>query len=162
MISGARKVYDFKSVGLSAETLQQDKPKFTSPKPIGIKTPLQFGDETSGLFSMNFNLLNQIKDNLKVLLRTNHGERIPFYDFGANLLPIAFNISTDEGDTEAMRRIMMAINKYMPTITPTSFEPIVIREDNQEMAKVSFKMYYDIVALGVKNQQVEITLFAAG
>lgn len=164
MISGPRKVYDFKSVGKKDTDVnnRDRRDLFQVKNPIGIKTPLQFGDESDGLFAMHRDLLPQLKDNLKMLLRTNHGERPPFYNYGANLLPIAFNISTDEGDAEAMRRISTAISTYMPLISPTEFEPLVLREDNQEIAKVGVKVTYDIPTIGITNQTVQVVIYAAG
>ena len=164
MIAGPRKVYDFKSVGFqqSELTSRDQADLFKSKNPIGIVTPVQFGNESDGLFAMHVNLLNQVKDNLKTLLRTNHGERLPFYDFGANLLPIAFDISTDQGDTEAMRRISTAISKYLPLVTPTAFEPITIYEDNKDVAKVGVRMKYDIPTLGVSDQAVDVIIYAGG
>ena len=162
MIAGPRKVYDFKSVGFEEEQLRQAASRFVSNNPIGIKTPVEFGDNAAGLFAMHRNLLDQIKDNLKNLLRTNHGERPPFYDFGANLMPIAFDISTDEGTNLAMRRIGRAISKYLPLVQPASFEPITIYEDNKEVAKVGVRMTYDIPVLGVTGQKVEVVIYSAG
>ena len=164
MIAGPRKVYDFKSVGFQQNDLanRDQRALFRSRNPIGIVTPVQFGNESDGLFAMHRNLLDQIKDNMKILIRTNHGERPPFYDFGANLLPIAFDISTDQGDIEAMRRISIAVSKYLPLVTPTAFEPITIYEDNKNVAKVGVRMKYDIPTLGVTNQGVDVVIYADG
>lgn len=164
MLSGPRKVYDFKSVGFKQTDIRQPDQRalFQAKNPIGIKTPVEFGNDADGLFSMHHNLLDQIKDNLKVLIRTNHGERPPYYDFGANLLPIAFEIATDNGDMEAMIRIKSAIAKYMPLISPTTFEPIVIYEDNKEVAKVGIRMSYDVPSIGINGQKIDVIIYANG
>jgi phage baseplate assembly protein W len=163
MIAGPQKKYDFKSVGLKNDSLDlENRNQFQTKNPIGIKSPLSFGDSTDdGLFSMHRNLLDQIKDNLKIILRTNHGERIPHYDFGANLLPLAFEISTDPGDMEAMRRISKTLKKYLPQIIPSSFEPLVSYSENS-IAKIGIRMGYDIPILGVKNQFVDVVIYAVG
>lgn len=161
MIAGSQKKYDFKSVGFDKNS-QPNKEIFKSKNPIGIKSPLSLGDGTDdGLFVMHHNLLDQIKDNLKILLRTNHGERIPHYDFGANLLPIAFEFSTEAGDNEAMRRISSSIKKYLPQIVPNSYEPIVLQADNS-IAKIGLRMGYDIPVIGVKDQSVDVIIYAVG
>ena len=57
----------FKSVGLkSTNRLFKEK---ISPKPIGIKTPLQIGEGQSGLFQMHFNFPEQIHDNFINLVK---------------------------------------------------------------------------------------------
>jgi phage baseplate assembly protein W len=165
MKAGNRKIYDFKSVGFNKENTQtvEERAAFRAVNPIGIITPVQLGNDGDGIFAMHKNLLDQIKDNLKMLLRTNHGERLGLYDFGANLLPIAFNISTDTGDTDAMRRIIEAVSKYLPLIVPTQFEPSVIYEEKENsIAKIGIRMKYDIPVLGVTDQGVDVIIYAGG
>jgi phage baseplate assembly protein W len=162
MIAGPRKVYDFKSVGFTEQDVRDNRSTFTVNDPIGIVSPVQFGNDADGLFAMHRNLLDQIKDNLKVLLRTNHGERPPLYDFGANLMPLAFDIGTDTGDTQAMARISKALSKYLPLVQPSDYEPIVLYEDNGELAKVGVRMTYDIPILSVTDQKVDCIIYAAG
>ena len=95
MPTGARKVYSFKSVGLTnVETADQKTITGRNP-PIGIKTPVQFAD-SDGLFAMHTDVLKNIKDNFKNLLLTNHGERLGLYDFGANLRPLVFDLGKSD------------------------------------------------------------------
>jgi len=162
MFSGERKSYSFKSVGFTEQDVRDNRSTFTVNDPIGIVSPVQFGNDADGLFAMHRNLLDQIKDNLKVLLRTNHGERPPLYDFGANLMPLAFDIGTDTGDTQAMTRISKALSKYLPLVQPSDYEPIVLYEDNGELAKVGVRMTYDIPILSVTDQKVDCIIYAAG
>lgn len=163
MISGQRKVYDFKSVGEDNETFENDRNVFNQNLPIGIKTPLQFGNDSDGLFAMHHNLLDQIKDNLKNLLLTNHGERVGLYDFGANLLPLATELGTDKADREAIRRISKSISKYLPFVVPKNFIPLV--EDpipGTGMARVGVRIEYDVPTLGVVDQKIEVVITAIG
>ena len=162
MFSGERRVYSFKSVGFTEQDIRDNRSTFTVNDPIGIVSPVQFGDDADGIFAMHRNLLDQIKDNLKVLLRTNHGERPPHYDFGANLMPISFEIGTDTGDMQAMQRITKAITKYLPVVQPADYEPIVLYEDNGDLGKVGVRMTYDIPILSVKDQKVDCIIYAAG
>ena len=39
--------------------------------------------------------------NFRNMLMTNHGERLGRFDYGANLLPLAFELATEDGDEEA-------------------------------------------------------------
>ena len=70
----------------------------TTKYPIGIRTPLQEGKiNKETLFRMNFDIENQIKDNLKNLLMTKKGEKLCFSDYGTSLYEIyASDLSIDE------------------------------------------------------------------
>jgi|13_taG_2_1085334.scaffolds.fasta_scaffold00007_13 phage baseplate assembly protein W len=93
-------------------------------KPIGIKTPLEKGnlkDET--LFKMHFNILDQIRDNLKNLIMTQKGERLGFPDYGTRLRAVYSNTSlTDDQIADyASLEIKNVVSKYMPNITLSEF-----------------------------------------
>jgi hypothetical protein len=77
---------DFKSVGIKRVDIPNNLNSETNPY-IGIKTPLQYGENSEGIFAMHTSLSDQLKDNFINLLYTNHGERLANYDFGANLKP---------------------------------------------------------------------------
>ena len=59
--------------------------------PLGIATPISLAsDGKSTLYTMNFDQLDQIRQNLKNLLLTSPGERLGRYDLGAGLRNITF------------------------------------------------------------------------
>lgn len=161
MPTGARKVYSFKSVGLTnVETADQKTITGRNP-PIGIKTPVQFAD-SDGLFAMHTDVLKNIKDNFKNLLLTNHGERLGLYDFGANLRPLVFDLGKSDFDAVAIRRINKAISKYMPFIEPLTFETFNNGMVEQDQASVVIRITYNIPRLNVQEQGIEITIQAGG
>ena len=53
--------------------------------PIGIKTPLDFGDDKNEYLNCNTDPIEQIKDNLRNLILTNRGERLGRFDYGCDL-----------------------------------------------------------------------------
>ena len=80
--------FNFKNSGRSVlDVFDETKEKLEEKKkiPYGIKTPLRHGSDRAGIFEMNFNIGDQIADNLRNLVQTNHGERLGHFDFGANL-----------------------------------------------------------------------------
>lgn len=164
MKSGNRKTYSFKSVGKTARDDIHEKtgPDSLSRPPIGIKTPLEFTSDVGGLFKMHTNLSNQINDNLRNLIMTNHGERLGHYDFGANLVELAFELGNEEVDSVAMRRIARATEKYMPFVSLDSFEPFVDRKDNEHVAKIGIRITYTVPRLAISPRSLEVVLFAAG
>ena len=111
----------FKSVGDRATDSKFNRE--IDPLPIGFKTPLRLGTNRSGIFDMHFKIEDQIQDNLKNLLMTNHGERLGLFDFGANLRDLtAERTAKEDFDSEAMLRIKESVAKYMPFVELDSFE----------------------------------------
>jgi phage baseplate assembly protein W len=115
----------FKSVGISGQdALQQRNAVIPKPIRIGIVTPLMEGNNDEGLLAMSYNVGVQMKNNLKDLLMTNWGERVARYDYGANLEPLVteYENGPEEFDSQAMERIMNAVQKWMPYVELENFE----------------------------------------
>ena len=161
MPTGTRKVYSFKSVGMTnVETTEQKTITGRTP-PIGIKTPIRFAS-SDGLFAMHTSALENIKDNFKNLLLTNHGERLGLHDFGANLRPLIFDLGKADFDATAIRQINKALSKYMPFIEPLTFETINDGMVEANQASVRVRITYNIPRLNVQEQGVEIIIQAGG
>lgn len=156
-----RKSYSFKSVGVQEEDTKTVVDR-AQKLPIGIKTPIQISSEAGGLFSMHKDIDKQLSDNLRNLLLTNHGERLGYYDFGANLRPLVFDLGTDEADQEAIRRIKRTTNKYMPFISLEGFQVFVDRKDNKAVAKVGVQITYKIPRLDAALRSLEVMLYMGG
>lgn len=160
-----RKKYDFSSVGELKEDLDKtrsQRSKDSEQRPIGIKLPLSFGDSSDGLLSMHYDIDSALSDNFRNMIMTNHGERLGLYDFGANLAELAFELGTDEFDSEAIRRIRRTTEKYMPFIQLLTFEPLVDRNDIKEVAKVGVRITYRVSALSQKDRVIEALVYTAG
>ena len=150
----------FKNVGVRTD-YRAENPLITkrSVLPIGIRTPVQLSDDTNELFVMHTSLKDQIKDNLKNLLLTNHGERVIQYDFGANLRPILSEFFNKETfDAEAMLRINTAITKFMPFVSPLEFEANQEYLEKEKVSVVKIHIIYSIPELQVLRDDLEITL----
>ena len=164
MKNGTNKKYSFKSVGLLEEEeneIRRNRRNAFKP-PIGIKTPIEFSYNVGGLFKMHRNLENQIADNFRNLISTNHGERLGHYDFGANLTELTFELGSEDIDSVAMRRISKTTQKYMPFIQLDDFEPFVEREDNEHVAKIGIRVSYSVPTITMAKRSVEIILYVAG
>ena len=128
--------FKFKSSGINLKTVADVKTAINSQVldeklNIGIKTPLQFGSSNGEIFSMNSTLSDQFADNLKNLILTNHGERLGIYDFGANLRELLTNYSTNEDfESQAIERITVAVNKWMPFISLLDFNTSINENKN--------------------------------
>tara|TARA_B100000902_G_C27246289_1_gene882805 strand:+ start:693 stop:1310 length:618 start_codon:yes stop_codon:yes gene_type:complete len=109
----------------------------TTKYPIGIRTPLQEGKiNKETLFRMNFDIENQIKDNLKNLLMTKKGEKLCFSDYGTSLYEIyASDLSIDEVYEFAMNEISEVVRKYMPAINLVNYYSSLL-QDEEEIRKI--------------------------
>lgn len=150
-------VYKFKSVGKTAE-VQQVEAVQPSQIPFGIKTPLRIDDKN--IFAMNYNVEDQIHDNLRNLLLTNWGERLGLYDFGANLRELTSEFtSIDSFDEEAISRIRSAVAKWMPFISLKNFSSLVDRQENENIGILKITITYDVVRLSVRNKALQISMY---
>ena len=156
-----RKSYSFKSVGVTSAT-QVEEVEEVEKLPIGIKTPISLSRDGHGVFNMHKDLGKQLSDNLRNLIMTNHGERLGFYDFGANLRPLLFDLGTDKADTEAIIRIRQTVAKYMPFISLEEFQVFVDREDNKQVAKIGINITYRIPRLDSALRSLEVIMYMAG
>ena len=127
--------------------------------PYGIKTPLSIDTSGKSLFEMHFDFAEQMDDNLKNLILTNHGERLGMYNFGANLRPLLTEYSNKEDfDSEAMIRINTAITKWMPFVTPIGYDSKNDLENNNYLAIVKIIMTYSVPNTPIKERLIEVNL----
>jgi len=159
-------VYDFKSVGV-----KRDDPRFTRDvqlTPIGITTPLSLESQISGPFKMHFTLADQIHDNLKNLILTNHGDRLGRYNVGANLKELCSELSSKRSfDSEAMIRVKSAVAQNMSYVELSTFES-TFNDDSYSASKpsgmslFSIKITYNVPRLKIGNRALEVILFIMG
>lgn len=161
-MSNNRKIYDFKSVGQTQESFTQQQQNSLPSLPIGILTPVNFASEGDAMFQMSYDVKTQVRDNMRNMLQTNAGERLMLTDFGANLRPLAFELSNDDIAAEATRRIAKTTSKYMPFVELDTFETRSENSTNGTTAKIVVRVSYSIPNLGVTNQVVEAIIYAVG
>lgn len=150
--------FSFKSSGTTAADATANALARTK-LPLGIKTPLALGDDD--LLRMNYDLASQLTDNLRNLVLTNWGERLGFYDFGANLRPLMTDIvSLDDFDAEAIARIRSAVSRWMPYIDLQDFLSETDRNQNQHTAVVRLTITFNIPSLNVIGRKLEVMLYA--
>lgn len=150
--------YSFKSVGRTSTTQANETPD-QSLIPIGIKTPLRPGT-TEGIWAMNFDLADQVHDNLRNLILTNWGERLGNFDFGANLKELTTElVSIDDFEGEAIVRIKDAVGRWMPYVVLQNFVGKTQHEGNQKIGIINFQVTYDIPVLQVQQRALDISLY---
>lgn len=158
--------FNFKSSGVRTTDRRFTKQTTSEDRPIGIKTPLEPGDD---MFKMHTNPIRQLTDNFRNLIMTNHGERLGMFNFGANLNSIVFEYSNSPnfeqvvGDT-----IIAATQKYIPSITITDIESVFIDEVEKNdanrigLAKVRIRIEYVIPKFKSPKLAIEVDLNLGG
>lgn len=161
-MSNNRKTYDFKSVGQLQNTYDQQQFDTVRKTPIGILTPVSFATTDGSMFSMSYNVIDQIKDNLKNLLLTNKGERLMLNDFGADIRRLGLEMMNDDIATTAIRQISSTVGKYMPFIDLQNFETRNQASEDGNTVGIVVRVTYAVPSIGVTNQAVEVVIHAAG
>lgn len=157
----ASSAINFKSIGKSTISVKENIVSEQSSIPIGIRTPLRYGNQS--LFEMNDDLFNQIRDNLKNLIMTNHGERLVFFDFGANLSELSTErMSREDYDQEVASRIAATVAKWMPFVSLDELVPSDNEQDinrHNEVATIPIRRYlltYSVPSINSPKQSLEI------
>ena len=152
----------FKSVG-EAPSVSQNAENRDDRAPIGLVTPMRLSTTQKDIFEMNYDIQDQISDNLRNLILTNHGERLGMQDFGANLTPLLFSLTGGSFEQEVMKRIKAAASKFLPFIDLETFE---INYDNRDTEKgfatVVMLVTYGIPTLGVTGKKIQVVVNAGG
>ncbi len=157
--------FKFKSSGFRRDD-RRFVPKKTVERPIGIKTPLEEGDD---LIKMHTSPVRQLADNFRNLVMTNNGERLGMFDYGANLNALLFEYSNNP-DFENLvgQAIIESTNKFIPSINISGISvlPIDVNEKNDlnriGLAKVKIRIDYTIPKFKSRNLALEVDLTVGG
>lgn len=149
--------YSFKSVGKTQEqTTIETLTKAVVP--IGIATPLSLGNDT--VFTMHTSLIEQVSDNLRNLIKTNWGERVGLYDYGANLRPLLTEFRTlDDFDTSAIERINTAVSRWMPFVSLENYLSELDRTETQKVGVIRLTVSFNVPALQSGRRHIQVKLY---
>lgn len=162
-------MFNFKSSGVKVSDS-----KFTERnpegklRPIGIKTPLEVGDDNAELFKMHTDPTAQIADNLKNLILTNHGERLGRYSIGCNFKSLLFernSQNSSEYEKIAIEELKEQVRKFLPlvNIDQVDFTPEdKMYSDKTSLAKVIVRIKFSIPKLRALNNSIEVVLYNGG
>jgi phage baseplate assembly protein W len=153
------KVYSFKSVGILNTDRWKENPVRPAEIPIGIKTPIQFGLSNDGLFRMHKSMADQVADNFRNMIMTNHGERLCLYDFGADLEGLVHELGSQDADGEAIRRITTTTKKYMPYIDLQTFVAYQNQAEHGLPRRVVIKITYSVRKIRLVDRTLEVVLY---
>jgi phage baseplate assembly protein W len=151
--------YQWKSSGIVSDLdprTSEEVPSYA----LGFKTPLEMGDESSGLFLLLFDPVDQIANNFKDLVLTNHGERLANPKYGANLKPLCTEYSNvDNFETLAMERIQQAVSNNLPVVELDTFTAAFVEDRDPGLLRVDMKIRYNISKLGAMGKILNISFY---
>jgi phage baseplate assembly protein W len=129
-------------------------------------TPLRHSQvgNTPSIFGMHYDITNQLSDNLRNLIQTNHGDRLGRPGFGANLRPLSLEIMGQSNfESEAMSRISNSVGKYLPFVNLKTMTTTRLPEGFQGLKTpaVLIRLEYDVKGLG-KMKALEVIINLAG
>jgi len=125
----------------------------------GINYKFPFKKSVRGAFELNETTIDAVKDDLKILLLTNHGERLIHHDFGDNLKPLLFEPMTDIKERIA-DSISSAVEKWMPFVNIKSMDIKDTRDDSSiRDNEVRVKLFFSVAATGLE-EQLEVSIRA--
>jgi len=152
----------FQNVGYKIyETRQLTNPE-VSQTPVGILTPLAIDENGNTFFETTTSVEEVIKDNLRNLIQTNHGERLARYYFGANLKPLAIEYTSDQNfDSEAMARINTAVRDYMPYINLEGYNSKATRAVNQSVTQVEVIIQFSVPKINLYNGVIKAIIYVS-
>ena len=137
--------------------------------PVGIKTPLEIGNENSELFKLHVDPLEQLADNLRNLVQTNHGERLGRFNYGCNLKAILFDRNgslANDYEKIVIENVTTQITKYLPVLIVNSIDITPTKKssetDSSSLAKVIIKIKFGVPALRRMENSIEVVLYNAG
>lgn len=134
----------------------------TSLTPVGILTPLAIDENGNTFFETSIDIVDIVKDNLKNLIQTNHGERLGRYYFGANLKPLAIEYTSDQNfDSEAMMRINTAVRDYMPYINLEGYNSKASRALDQSVTQVEIIIQFSIPKINLYNGVIKAIIYVS-
>lgn len=115
----------------------------------GYSPKIPFLKDSIDGFSTNKTILETIKQDLKMLLLTNQGERMMNPDYGVGLKKILFEQKTEQTFNSIKSRINNQIKQYMSFV---NIENLEIQEIPDSENAIYIKLYYNIPSLKTIDQ----------
>ena len=113
---------------------------------IGVKLPLTI-DSMDG-FTMTKTLKDTIKQNFKMLILTNPGERVMDPEFGVGIQQYLFSNYSENIDAKIRDRINDQVGIYMPAIVVHSINFYAAEPDTNSIA---FRIAFSIPDVGLSD-----------
>ena len=121
-------------------------------QPYGVLLPITLGPQ--GYFNQSYNIVDQIRTNMTMLLKTKKGERRMNTNFGSGL----WNVLFEQNNENIVQIIESTIRKdvaaFMSYVNIESIE--VDRSSDSSQHKINVSVSYTVPSIGLTNEQVLI------
>jgi len=121
----------------------------TTTQTYGIVLPITHGPQ--GYFNQSHSVIEQVKSNLNLLLKTKKGERRMNPDFGSGLWNVLFENITDDMSSIIDSTIRRDISKWMGYVNVQSISVVSNSDNNYNRLDVS--VIFTVPSIGVFEQQ---------
>jgi phage baseplate assembly protein W len=110
---------------------------------FSAKLPLSV-DPIDGIFCLNKTSIEGIKQNLKMIILTNPGERIMIPEFGVGLKKMLFEQNTSENIDLIKFNISDQVSRYLPVV---AIRDIIIFSSEENANSLNVRIIYHIPVL---------------
>jgi len=122
----------------------------TKRQPIGIIFPLQRGEQ--GYFQQSFDVVDQVKANLYILLNTKIGERRLNLDFGSTLWEVLFEFNSEELEKIVQDAVKKDVQKWMPFVTVESVT-VSSTDEEKDRGFIKIDVTFTADSMGISEPQ---------
>jgi phage baseplate assembly protein W len=122
-----------------------------SNTPYGIAYPIGLGN--SGYFAQTFDVVDQIKTNLRIFLGTKKGERRMNPTFGSSLYEVLFEHSSEELPAIIESVIKEDINRWLPVLEVLDVRTTLDSVDGVNINRVDVQVVFSVSRLGITQAQ---------
>lgn len=112
---------------------------------FGVSLPITF-DSSDG-FTMLYSIRNTIKQNFKMLILTNPGERVMQPDFGVGIKQFLFSNFTSTYRADISAKIHSQVKRYMPAIVVQTID----YGSTEDLNRISIHIRYAIPDMGLQD-----------
>jgi phage baseplate assembly protein W len=132
----------------------------TATQTYGITLPITHGPQ--GYFNQSYSLLDQVKSNINLLIRTKKGERRMNPEFGSGLWSILFENYTDDISPIIESTIRSDIKRWMAYVNIEKIEVNTENTEYRDKYKVGVKVTFTVPSVGITQSQILETALNTG
>ena len=124
---------------------------------VGIDFPIARMPDGDGYFKTTKTTVDAIKNNIRLLLQTQQGERVFQPNLGMGLRKFVFEQINENTQIEIENNIVDVFQTWLPFVDLKDIE-ININSENQEKNKIDISIFFSINRAPGSLESVEVTL----
>jgi len=124
---------------------------------VGIDFPIARMPDGDGYFKTTKTTVDAIKNNIRLLLQTQQGERVFQPNLGMGLRRFVFEQINENTQIEIENNIVDVFERWLPFVDLKDIE-INIDSENQEKNKIDINIFFSINRAPGSLESVEVTL----